>query len=256
MHSVRLKLVIDKYAKITYQKLEQIVNSLGAKVSDDYDFVIIVGGDGSLLSNAPSFTDSIILPIEGPKSPGYKSRGILVKHSFSELRSILKTLQNGTYKIREEPLLELSYMSKRYLSAGDFFVERCNSPSALRYRVKASSSSVKVDSYSISNGFIVSTPMGSTGYYSYIELISKKRPKRINGIGVAHILPTFVSDRVNGVAVHYEPRRVLPFDSIIEVKLERAVNAYLNMPGHASIPAKQSSVFKFALSSRRLRIIE
>jgi NAD kinase len=256
MEDLKFKLVIDRYAKITYQKLEQIMKGLGVRISDTYDFVLIVGGDGTLLRNAPLFVDSTILLIEEPKSSEYKSRGVIVKHKFSELYHLVKMLHRGTYTIKEEPLLEINYMSKRYLSAGDFFVERCNTSNALRYTIKVHSSISTIESYGISNGFIVSTPLGATGYYSYIEVLNKKPPKRIKGIGIAHILPTFVSDKVDGMPVKYRVRRVVPFDSNVKVKIDRNTRAYLNMPGHRSVLAKPSSVFNFKISNKSLHIIE
>ncbi|MCL4374047.1 MAG: hypothetical protein M1360_04360 [Candidatus Marsarchaeota archaeon] len=259
MKALRVKLVVDTFSHVNRETVTAQIKEAGATVSNsDYDIVIIVGGDGTLLEHAPKYKDKSILALKGPKRGRLGSRGILVKHSANEVKPLINKIIANKYAIRTEPLLELRYDSKRYLTAGDFFVERGNIKHALRYTISVSAPHFKLTSHAISNGFIVTTPLGSTGYYAYKDILDNKSPRRINGIGIAHILPTFIEDRKDGAKTASRIRRAFPIVASVQAKLTRNDEAYLyGIPSsNKGIKVKYNSLLRFSIAKEKIRIID
>ncbi len=233
---MKLKFILDRYCGVNPKGVSSLIERYAPSISvseKNYDAVIIVGGDGSFLNNALDYKKPVLL-IEGVHKGHLKSIGSLTGHEFSDLPKILKKLAAGDFKTLEEPILELRYTGKTYLSIGDFYVERIDTKEALRYKAIITYGMNKAVSYAISNGFIVTTPIGSTGYFSYIDKIEHRQPKRINGIGFAHILPSTVKDFINGRKVPYKIRRAFPPHSRIEVLMERNAAYLFGVPGRNS----------------------
>jgi len=255
MEHVQVKFVTDKFSGVREQQLKHMAERSGAIVSDEArDIVIIVGGDGEFIRNVPYYHDSLILPLRGLQN---HSRGVLIKHSINEIPSIINRILAKKYKIRKEPMLELRCCSKRYLSASDFFVERCDIDEALRYSIKVEAEGFKLKSSAISNGFIFATPMGSSGYYAYLDVLEHKKPKHINGIGLAHILPSYVQDRLNNTDINYAIRRVLPFSSFISIRMLRPQKAYLHgIPEPGTLALKPYSKLYIKKAKEILSIID
>ncbi len=233
---MRIKFVCDRYCGVDQSRVHRLASDAGIKPSDsDYDAVVIVGGDGSFLNHALDYGEPV-LPIEGVHKGLLKSVGILTEHKFSDLPMLLRKLSKGQFKVVSEPVLELRHSGNVYRSIGDFYVERIGTKEAVRYEAVITDGTNKTVSYAISNGFIITTPLGSTGYFSYPDMLEHRRPKRIEGLGFAHILPSTVKDTVNGRVVTYGVRRTFSMNAKIDVLLERNV-AYL-----FGIPKRNSGI--------------
>ncbi len=233
---MRIKFVCDRYCGVTQGAVRRLASAAGIKPSDsDYDAVVIVGGDGSFLDYALDYKKPV-LPIEGVHKGHLRSVGMLTEHKFSDLPAVLHRLSKRQFKVMSEPVLELRYSGKIYRSIGDFYVERIGTKEAIRYKAVITAGASKTVSYAISNGFIITTPIGSTGYFSYPDILEHHSPKRIEGIGFAHILPSTVKDIVNGKNVAYKVRRTFSMNAKIDVFLERNA-AYL-----FGIPKRNSGI--------------
>ena len=236
VEEMRIKFVCDRYCGVAQGDVRQLASTAGIKLSDsDYDAVVIVGGDGSFLNHALDYKKPV-LPIEGVHKGHLRSVGMLTEHKFSDLPAVLHRLSKGQYKVMSEPVLELRHSGNVYKSIGDFYVERIDTKEAVRYKAVINDGANKTVSYAISNGFIITTPIGSTGYFSYPDILEHHRPKRIDGIGFAHILPSTVKDIVNGKNVAYKVRRTFSMNAKIDVFLERNA-AYL-----FGIPKRNSGI--------------
>ncbi|MGC8537452.1 MAG: hypothetical protein ACP5MZ_00510 [Candidatus Micrarchaeia archaeon] len=233
---MRIKFVCDRYCGVAQGDVRRLASDAGIKPPDsDYDAVVIIGGDGSFLNHALDYKKPL-LPVEGVHKGHLKSVGMLTEHKFSDLPAVLHKLSKGQFKVVPEPVLELRHSGNIHRSIGDFYVERIDTKEAVRYKAVITDGANKTVSYAISNGFIITTPIGSTGYFSYPDVLEHRRPKRINGLGFAHILPSTVKDMVNGRNVPYMVRRTFSINSKIDIYLERNT-AYL-----FGIPKRNSGI--------------
>lgn len=254
-----LKFVIDKYSGISIKDVLAAIRKSGANVSMSdvgYDAVVIIGGDGSFLNHAINYKEPVLF-IKGQYKGLLGSRGRLTYHKFQDLPTILRRLATGRFRIVEEPVLRLRYEGRDYFSIGDFYIEIRNTKEALRYKAEIKIGKKKTVSYAISNGFIVTTPLGSTGYFSYLDILEHRQPKRIRGVGFAHILPVMVKDFVNGKKVPYRIRRVFPIDSGITVYIKRNSSMLFGMPRVNSgvrINGGKISISAFANGIRKIAI--
>ncbi len=253
---MKVKFVLDRYCGVNSDDVRAAVqkSASGISISErDYDAVVIIGGDGSFLNNAIYYRKPV-LPLEGIHKGNLKSVGVLTEHKFSDMPVVLKKLAEGDFRIIDEPILKLRYSGKTYSSIGDFYVERGDTKEAVRYTSVITDGRNKTVSYAISNGFIVTTPIGSTGYFSYLDKIERRQPKRIKGIGFAHILPSMIKDVVNGRQVPYRIRRVFPLNSKIRVCMERN-SAYLFGIPKMNLGIRVKGCMHFSASSGAIRKI-
>ncbi|MBU4480102.1 NAD(+)/NADH kinase [Patescibacteria group bacterium] len=125
--------------------------------NEDADLVIVLGGDGFVMHNIAKFSQRDI-PCLGINAGNV---GFLTSGNILEWREILKKVLGGNYKIEKRIGLELELDGKKFGPfANDVY---------LKHPTSMGSFNVKIDSENIyknlnSDGFIVSTPTGSTGY--------------------------------------------------------------------------------------------
>lgn len=142
---------------------KEIINWLKNKkhqiVSEDKkaDLVIVLGGDGFLMHTVGKYSQKNI-PCLGINAGDV---GFLTSGNISDWKIILNKIINKKYKIEERIGLELKIGNKKY---GPFVNDIY-----LKHPTLMSSFNLKVDSEYIyknlnSDGIIVSTPTGSTGY--------------------------------------------------------------------------------------------
>ncbi len=257
MKQIKAKVVIDRYAGVTMGSVRRLLKRANVKVaSRGYDVAIIVGGDGTFLKQSVRHLNVPIIPvmkvIARPEG-GDKIR----KYRLRELPSVMGRMASGDYKVISEPLLEAEYGGRRYLSAGDFYVERGNIKHAIRYSASIREGGRTIRTSAVSNGFVVTTPIGSTGYYAYVEMLARRQARRIRGMGFAHILPANVNDTINGAVVGYKVRRSMLPTTRITVVMRRGSDQYLY-----GIPSRRRGLrighgkkISFRLLRDRLRII-
>ena len=102
----------------------------------------------------------------------------------------------------------------------------------LRYTVDVTNHQIRIRESAISDGVIITTPQGATGYYSYSDKISKdgiftRAPRtRIasDSMGVCHILPAYLERETSRTAFF---RYTVPIESTVKVALDRPSGARL-----------------------------
>ncbi|MGC8628984.1 MAG: NAD(+)/NADH kinase [Candidatus Micrarchaeia archaeon] len=213
---------IYKEKKISTKRLEQYLAKYGLEKSKKPDLIIATGGDGTFLRASERFANRIVLYVRAGTN-----FGLLAHASLEDAKVIARKIAEGQYKIRKEPIILAEIGKREYKTAGDFYVERGRENSALRYaaKIKQNRKTIAIDA--VSNGFIVTTPMGSTGYFSYVERLLGKPVKRIEGFGFEHILPHSIIENVNGKKAKAKIRHIIKGDFEINVKLKRGIDQCL-----------------------------
>ena len=251
---MKINLVVDIYHNDKSHSIKNEFLRNGFSISkSDYDITVFVGGDGTFANRALEFAGKPLLFMsrhfrKENGSLSYNSQANVDVHS---LKKVSRMLSDGDYTIVEEPVLVAKKNGVLYKSIYDFFVERYGTKEAMRYKVDIRDGNTHIESYGISNGFIISTPLGSTGYYSYLDRLKSGRPKRIpsDSIGFAHILPVKMHDIENGKPVIPMARRRFSDSAIFKVSFERNVGQMLfGMKGNDGVKVNRKDSLRFYLS--------
>ena len=220
----------------------KVIRSAGVSYSkSEPDLAIVVGGDGTF--GYYGRTLSIPMLFVGVKEHnilGSKAR--LAEIFYNNLGKALKDIETGKYRIDEERMLSVNCNGNKADILTNVYLERGIFAGCLRYAISVENKKRSKDSalkacfteYAIGNGVIVSTPFGSTGYYSYPDRKVGSRGNRSinrfgsNRIGICHILPLFLVREKNGrKQMTDRVRYTVPSQSIIKINLMRDANARL-----------------------------
>lgn len=130
-------------------------------IAEKSDFVISMGGDGTVLS-AARFVGRTEKPILGVNLGGL---GFLTEVSLEDLYPSLEKFLAGEYSIAQRMVLEAEIHgqpdSQTYFAMNDVVIDRGSSPRVIR--VDVSIDGEYFNTY-VADGVIVSTPLGSTAY--------------------------------------------------------------------------------------------
>ena len=218
--------------KVPPEELRKVIQDAGMQVSmEKADFGVVVGGDGRF--SWYGRIEDLPLLFVGVRSEGATgSKAHLARTTFGELPDVLKKIGRGKYRVEEQRRLGVLKNGK---SAGevftDVYLQRGSESACIRYNVRVQGRGVDIDEAAIGDGVVVSTPAGSTGYFSY--------PDRIKGdwmdpaafsrmgedeVGICHVNPTYTertADRSHPL------RYLVPWGSRIELALFREADARL-----------------------------
>ncbi|MEM3181020.1 MAG: hypothetical protein QXR85_02710 [Candidatus Micrarchaeaceae archaeon] len=234
--------------------LEGALSKLGIKKSNSSaDLIVAIGGDGTFLRAAAKFNESLILPLR------YKTHfGTLLNYDFENMRIPLEKISSGNFFVKREPLIEASVSGRKFLSAGDFYFQRGREGSALRYNVVIKNGKSSIHISAVGDGFIVCTPLGSTGYFSYYDKLLGRKPRRIRGFGFAHILPCSISARDNN-GIDMKPKLKLMLKNNFDIKAfaTRQLDQFLYSSSFKSygIRIKAGEVMHFRRSKKTIKIL-
>jgi len=134
------------------------------------DVVIVFGGEGTLLFAEQKYPSI-------PKLFIYNGSECRRKYSSVDFYDIFSKLSEKKYEILDFLKLEAKFKGKKYVALNDFNVHY-KLPCALRFLVKVDGKELYPDF--LGDGVVISTPYGSSGYYSSIT-----RNGFDNGIGLA-----------------------------------------------------------------------
>ncbi len=125
--------------------------------SSGYDFVITAGGDGTVLKVAKSCAESGV-PIMGINL-GHV--GFLTEEEPSRTESAIDALFSGEYRVEERTLLRAEANGRSFVALNDVVAAR--KPNSRLLETDVIVDGEFADKY-FCDGFIVSTPTGSTAY--------------------------------------------------------------------------------------------
>ena len=186
-------------SKANKGKIEKLLLKTGFEiVKKNPDFVLLYGGDGTLL-----YSERVYPTI--PKLMIRHNSHISRKYDYSEkmIKKALEKIRDGNYVIVEEMKLDAYYKGRNITALNEVQVHTALAIRAVRFSVFIER---KKFENLIGDGIIISTPFGSTGYYLATGGIQFKE-----GIGISF----------NNIYSKKIPPLVLPEDSKIKIKMHR-----------------------------------
>lgn len=230
---MRVKMLLDgEKPKVSPSELETIVEKAGLQVaSGKGDIGIVVGGDGifSRCGRAESIP-LLFVGVRSKKATG--SKAYLAATYLEGLPEALRDIREGRFSVREHKRLEVQKNGRRLGEVfTDVYLQRGAESNCIRYRVKVSGPRTTIDEVAIGDGVVVSTPAGSTGYFSYPDKIRDDRLEarghasiREGEVGICHVVPTYTERLGSG---EHPLRYTVPWGSRIELSLTRTADARL-----------------------------
>ena len=241
----------DSYLKIKelFEKVnidiyleENSANMIGLKglsleeLSLKVDFLISVGGDGTLLSVVRrSFRfEKPVLGIN------LGTLGFLTDISMEELPKFIEDLKNDIYKIDTRMMVEGSVNLNKFVAFNDIVISRKSISSMIKIEGKIDGKDF--NSY-YGDGVIISTPTGSTAYNL--------------SVGGPIVYPLTEAFIVTPVAPHSLTQRplVMPADFEIEFKIIDNQGAVVIVDGQDIYEVEQNQSIKINIASKKAKMI-
>lgn len=241
----------DSYLKIKelFEKVnidiyleENSANMIGLKglcleeLSLKVDFLISVGGDGTLLSVVRrSFRfEKPVLGIN------LGTLGFLTDISMEELPKFVEDLKNDIYKIDTRMMVEGSVNLNKFVAFNDIVISRKSISSMIKIEGKIDGKDF--NSY-YGDGVIISTPTGSTAYNL--------------SVGGPIVYPLTEAFIVTPVAPHSLTQRplVMPADFEIEFKIIDNQGAVVIVDGQDIYEVEQNQSIKINIASKKAKMI-
>ena len=144
---------------------DQLLNGLNSKtnfnrikkLTKEYDYVVSIGGDGTILRSADEI-GKLSIPIIGLN----KGRlGFLANSPIEVFDSLIDKIQASKFKISERSIIQVEFEGNIKSALNEISVSRKNTTSLITIDTKLDNQ--YLNTY-WADGLIISTPTGSTGY--------------------------------------------------------------------------------------------
>ena len=140
------------------QKLKQLLLKYNLSiVNKNPDFILVYGGDGTILfaeRHYPSITKLVI------KKNGTSGQ---YDYTFENLKVVLPKLRAGKFKIKKEMKLEANFHGRKLIALNEIQLHTKLPIRAVRFSLSVGKKLIK---NIIGDGAVISTPFGSSAYYS------------------------------------------------------------------------------------------
>jgi NAD+ kinase len=200
------------------------------------DFLISVGGDGTLLSVVrKSFKyDKPVLGIN------LGTLGFLTDISMDQLPKFIEDLKNNVYKIDSRMMVEGSVNLNKFVAFNDIVISRKSISSMIKISAKIDGK--HFNTY-FGDGVIISTPTGSTAYNL--------------SVGGPIVYPLTEAFIVTPVAPHSLTQRplVMPADFEIEFIITDNQGAVVIVDGQDIYEVEQNQSIKIRIASKKAKMI-
>lgn len=210
------------------------------------DFVLVIGGDGTLLTNFRYINDVFternkeILPPFIAINAG--SMGYLTEATEDNYRSIIDDYLEDSFHFEDRHILEINHKDKRYYALNELVVSRQN------IQTTTVTSKIVVDDNFLArykgDGVIVATPTGSTAYSL--------------SVGGPIIVPSLKLFLVSPIATHNLNTRpiILDGNSKIKISLDSPSEyAYLIIDGKALTEISIKDEISIDYSTKTIRLL-
>lgn len=227
-------LVDSERPKVSESEVVALLRKLGIEHSttDPY-FGVVVGGDG-LFSYQGRQTGIPLLFVGTKSQRPTDSKARLAEVYLTGLEEALREVKAGRFTITKHRRLSVSVGGEEF--SGEIFtdvsLEKGADSNCIRYTVDVRGKGLEFTDAAVSNGIVITTAAGSTGYYSYLDKLDRAErlePEKFSVIGedevgVCHIAPTYTSRE--GTSSH-PLRYSVPWGSTFKITLMRDADAHL-----------------------------
>ena len=157
-----IKFEIDINSQISKSALKSINIDDGnikyfTELNDSYDFAISVGGDGTILKSVEKI-GRLSIPIIGLNTGRL---GFLANSTIQIIDTVLEKLKNNEFNISERSIIKAEFEGCEKYALNEITLSRKNTTSLITIETKLNNQ--YLNTY-WSDGLIISTPTGSTGY--------------------------------------------------------------------------------------------
>jgi NAD+ kinase len=214
------------------------VRELASKV----DVVAVFGGDGTLLYAARIVADSGV-PILGVN---LGSLGFLTEVKLEEMHTALEGLLTGEYQLEDRMLLDVEVSKKdqsltHFLALNDAVINKGALARIIELEVSVNSQLVTLTR---SDGMIISTPTGSTGYSL--------------SAGGPILYPTLAAFIITPICPHTLTNRpvVVPEGVVVGICLRHGTDVMLTLDGQVGMPLEQGDCLRVMKATPVLRLVQ
>ncbi|MEO0206356.1 MAG: NAD(+)/NADH kinase [candidate division WOR-3 bacterium] len=224
-------------SKKNLKAAEKLLKRKGFKISTRPEFVIALGGDGTLLSAVSNFATKG-LPILGVNLGGL---GFLTDVKFSQFQKILEDIKKNRFRIEKRMLVSARLKSKTFYALNDITV--CTNVPGRVVEFSAKVNGEYICRF-VADGIIVATPTGSTAYSL--------------ATGGPILLPCSEAIILTPISPHSLSVRpvVLPPDSVIEIQVGKKGSAILVADGQRSKILEPDENILFRKASFHVKLIK
>jgi hypothetical protein len=227
-------LVDSERPKVSESEVVSVLKRLGIEHSvASPSFGVVVGGDGLFSHEGRRL--SIPLLFVGTKSRRpTDSKARLAEVYLAGLEAALRAMKKGRFAVVKHRRLEVSVSGGTF--RGEIFtdvsLEKGADSNCIRYAVEVRGKGAEFTDSAVSNGIVITTAAGSTGYYSYLDKLDRGdrlEPEKYSVIGedrvgVCHIAPTYTS---RDDTSRHPLRYTVPWGSKFRITLMRDADAHL-----------------------------
>jgi len=236
----KVKIVINKrkpHAKKNLELTKQLLKKNGFTISESPDFIIAMGGDGTLLATAYIYGKKGI-PILGVNLGGL---GFLTDVTFDELSETLMEINNRKFRFEKRMVLRARFDKNTIHALNDITIS-----TRIPGRVVEFSAVIDKEYICrfIADGIIIATPTGSTAYSL--------------ATGGPILLPYTEAIILTPIAPHTLSVRplVLPAESKVEIEIGEKGKAVLVADGQRSKLIKTGHVVKIEKANYYVKLIK
>jgi len=212
------------------------------ELASKVDVVAVFGGDGTMLCAARIVADSGV-PILGVN---LGSLGFLTEVKPEEMHAALESLLAGEYQLEDRMLLEIEVSKRdrsltRYLALNDAVINKGALARIIELEVSVNSQLVTLTR---SDGLIISTPTGSTGYSL--------------SAGGPILYPTLAALIITPICPHTLTNRpvVVPDGVVVGVCLRHGTDVMLTVDGQVGMPLEQGDCLTVRKATPVLRLVQ
>jgi hypothetical protein len=232
---LRATVLVDvERPKVSESEVVSVLKKSGIEYSvSDPEFGVVVGGDGLFSYQGRQL--SIPLLFVGTKSRRpTDSKARLAEVYLTGLEAALRQVRAGDYTVTKHRRLEVDVGGEDF--RGEIFtdvsLEKGADSNCIRYKLDVQGKGGGFTDSAVSNGIVITTAAGSTGYYSYLDKLDRgdhlqpeKYTKiREDQVGVCHIAPTYTSRSESSL---HPLRYSVPWGTRFRITLMRDADAHL-----------------------------
>ena len=194
------------------------------------DFIIALGGDGTILSTARKVSKYEI-PIVG----------FLAAVEMSQFEDAIMEIRDGSYAIEDRVMIGCEINGKKFSALNDIFIQKGTLSSIIDFYIEVDG---KFYASFIADGVIFSTPTGSTAYS-----LSAGGPVLFPTLDVLEITP--ICPHTQGIKT-----LIIPCDLNIKIRIKsKDDNVFLSIDGQESVILNKISSVSLTKNNFKCKVI-